>query len=160
MVNLLYIIYIKGYKMVISYDKRGYSLLEVALSVALLALVWIAVINMITIGKASTMRAKHQSQAISIIQQEIEELHKTQYGTLENITATVTSTVTIDDNGTPNDATDDLAGTQDVTVTTFDPDPGYLRVIVAVTWNEIFRGQDQTLIERCGTYVADDTQVN
>ena len=128
--------------------------METIVAIALLTLVWVADVNTIVVSKMSGSLAKHKVQAVYVMQRTIEDLRKQPFSTIANSN----STVTIDTRGTPDNYTDDLTGTQTVTVT--NTDPYYKKILVQVTWKESFFGKSRTVTEYCGTYIANDSQAN
>jgi Tfp pilus assembly protein PilV len=134
--------------------KRGISLIEVVVGVCLLTIVWLAAVNIIVVSRGSGSLARHKTQAIYVMQETIEKLRKQTFGSI----AGSTTTVSIDTRGTPDSTADDFMGTQTVTVTT--TDPYYKEVLVGITWNESFFGKQKQVKEYCGTYIANDPQIN
>lgn len=134
--------------------KAGYTLIEVLISIIMLAVVWIASVGIIVIGGSSGSRAKHRMQAVYQIQRTVEDLRKKPFVQIVG----GTTSVSIDTKGTPDSTADDLFGTQVVTVTT--PDVHYKKVVVAVTWQEVMWGAAKSVTEYGGTYISDDPQAN
>ncbi len=134
--------------------KKGFSLTEAVVAVALLTIVWLSSVSVIITANASGSFAKHKSQAIYLIQQKIESLRKQTFSSILGST----TTVSVDTRGTPDSTTDDLAGTQVVTVTT--PDTYYKKVLIQIRWTESFFGRSKTVSEYGGTFIANDTQAN
>lgn len=131
----------------------GYTIVEVLVGFLLLGTVSIAVIGAIVIGTTSGIRAKHKLQATYVMQQKIEALRKQTFSGIDSSTATVT----IDTNGTPYVYTDDISGTQVVTVT---PLTYYKKIVVKITWRETLWGVSKNISEYCGTHIANDPQIN
>ncbi len=136
------------------HHKSGFTLTEVVVSLALLVIVWVAVVSVIHISKMSGVRAKHKAQATLVMQRAVEDLRKKPFATI----AGSTSTVSIDTKGTPDNYSDDLTGTQTITVTS--PSTYYKKVVVTLSWNELLSGQSKTVGECLGTYIANDPQAN
>ena len=142
--------------------KEAFTLTEVVISVFLLALVWLAAVNVIVISRASGSMARHKIQAAYVIQQKIEDLRKQVFNNIAGSTATVS----IDTKGTPDNTADDLTATQIVTVSPKPPLVGtapiayYTQVLVKLDWKESFFGKSKTVIEYAGTYIANDPQAN
>ena len=135
-------------------SKKGFTLLEIIISMFLLAIVWLAAVNIIVISRAAGALARHKVQAVYVMQQTIENLRKQSFSNISNST----TTVSIDTNGTPDSTADDITGTQTVTVTT--PNTYYKQVVIQVTWNESFYGRRKQVKEYCATYIANDTLLN
>jgi type II secretory pathway pseudopilin PulG len=135
--------------------KKGYTLMEAVVALALLALVWVAAVNVIIISRASVSRAKHKVQASYVIQQSIEKLRRLPFNSI----VSDTSSVIVDSKGTPDNPFDDLTGTQVITVSV--KDPNYLKyALVQVSWNELLFGKSKTVTECDSTYIASDSQAN
>lgn len=132
---------------------KAFTLTEAVITVTVLLLVWVSVVNMLVISRASEARAKHKIQAIYVLQRALDDLQKKPFASIVNST----STVTLDTRGTPDIYTDDLTGTQVVTVSSF---PYYKKAVASLTWNEILWGRTKTLTEYCGTHIANDPQAN
>jgi len=134
--------------------KKGYTIAEALIGLAILLLVWIAVLGMIFISKASESRARHKVQAIYVLHRAIEDLHRKPFASI----ASSASSVSIDTRGTPDDPSDDFTGTQTVTVSS--PSAYYKKAVVTLTWNETLGGITKSAAECCGTYIANDPQAN
>ena len=133
---------------------KGFTLTEAVISVAIIALVWIAVFNLFIVGEIAASIAKHKTQAIYVAQATIEKLRKLPFASITGST----STVSIDSRGTPDIYSDDFTGTQ--TVTVYNDSVYYKRVAVDISWNELVSGKNKTMHEYCGTYIANDPQAN
>ena len=133
---------------------KGFTLTEAVISVAIIALVWIAVFNLFIVGEIAASIAKHKTQAIYVAQATIEKLRKLPFASITGST----STVSIDSRGTPDIYSDDFTGTQ--TVTVYNDSVYYKRVAVDISWNELVAGKNKTMHEYCGTYIANDPQAN
>lgn len=134
-------------------SKKGFTLLETVFSLILLALVWVAAANVIIVNKMSGSFARHKAQAINVARRAIEDARKKSFVSIIG----GTTNVSIDTRGTPDDYSDDFIGTQVMTVTDLG---NHKRVIVEVSWNEIFFGTTRTIREYCGTFIGNDPQVN
>ena len=147
--------------------KKGFTLVEAMVGIGLLSIVWIGVINIIVVGRAAESRARHKTQAMYVAQQAIEDLRKQPFGIDQHlsggkpslINGTYTAAVIIDDRGTTS-ASDDLNGTQVVTVSS--PTTYYKQALVEIRWNEVMSGKNKsvTMHEYYGTFIANDGQVN
>ena len=134
----------------------AFTLTEVVVAIFLLTIVWLAAVNIIIISRASGALERHKVQAGYILQQTIENLRKQPYSTLTSYS----STVTIDTKGTPDTSAGDITGLQNVTVSPT-TDPYYRKVLVKITWSETFFGKlKSNITEYCGTFIANDSQVN
>lgn len=135
-------------------SRHGFTLTEAVFSICLLLLIFLAAIDTMIIAKYSASYAKHKTQAIYMAQRTIENMRKQPFGSL----AGSNTTISLDTRGTPNITTDDLTGTQVVTVSS---DLGYYkRVIIDIRWNETLFGRSKLMHEYCGTYISSETQVN
>jgi Tfp pilus assembly protein PilV len=137
-----------------SNNKSGLTLTEVIFSLVLLVVIWLTTVSVVHISKASGSRAKHKAQAILVMQRAIEDLRKKPFASITGST----STVSIDTKGTPDNYSDDLVGTQAITVTS--PSSYYKKVVVTLAWNELLLGKNKTVEEYLGTYIANDPQAN
>lgn len=134
--------------------KPGLTLTEVVISLSLLVVVWLIMVGVTHVSKMSGLRAKHKAQANLVMQRAIEDLHKKPFPNI----AGSTSTVSIDTKGTPDNWSDDLTGTQVITVAS--PSSYYKKVVVKLSWNEPILGKNKTVEESLGTYIANDPQAN
>ena len=132
----------------------GFTLIEALISMVLLILVWLAVFNVILVSRGSGSVAKHKIQAMHVIQKTIEDLRKKTFVEIVN----ETRPESIDRKDTYDTDADDFKGTQVVTVT--DEGSNLKKVTVTLSWNEISAGRNRTVREYCGTYIANDPQVN
>jgi len=137
-----------------SNNKSGLTLTEVVFSLVLLVVIWLTTVSVVQISKMSGVRAKHKAQAILVMQRAIEDLRKKPFASITGST----STVSIDTKGTPDNYSDDLVGTQTITVTS--PSSYYKKIVVALAWNELLLGKNKTVEEYLGTYIANDPQAN
>jgi Tfp pilus assembly protein PilV len=138
----------------LSGSKKGFTLVEVLVSGMLLTLVWLAAVEAIIISKIMPSVARHKIQAIYTAQRAIEDLHRKPFSLIANNTAVVS----IDTKGTPDNVSDDLLGSQTITVTS--QSNHYKKVVVTVTWNERMHLITKAMTERCGTFITDDPQTN
>ena len=77
--------------------KRGFTLLELLISVGLLVLVWTALVGSIVVGKAIEIRARHRIQATYAAQRVIESLRKIPYDDIHTIGNNNAQTIMIDE---------------------------------------------------------------
>ena len=143
-------------------DRRGFTLAETVVSIALIIMVWIGVVNIVVLGKSIESRARHKVQAIHAAGQVIEDVRKWRWDKIVNTTL---PSILIDDNGTPYSYLDDVNGTAIITVTPNSPNPPnvyYKKVLVDVQWKELRTtfGAQTTMHEYCGTNIANDAQAN
>jgi len=133
---------------------KGFTMVEAVLSMAIIALIWVAAFDLFFVGAISSSIAKHKAQAIYVAQATIENMRKRPFSDI----AGGTSAVSIDTKGTPDNYSDDFRGAQ--TVTVYNDSPYYKRVIVDIRWNETILGRSRIMHEQCGTYIANDPQAN
>ena len=138
-------------------SEKAFTLTEVVVGILLLTIVWLAAVNVVIISRTSGSLARHKVQAVYVIQQTIENLRKQSFSSLVNGTTT-TAGVSIDTRGTPDNTTDDLKGTQIVTIST--PNTYYKKILIELNWKESFFGRSKTVKEFGGTYIANDPQAN
>ena len=138
-------------------SRSAMSLTEVAVSLFILVLIWIAAVDAMIVGKYSASYARHKAQAIYMAQQAIENLRKTPYGLMVSSGPT---TIAIDSRGTPDNNADNFNGTQTITVDAEVLGTYYRKVAVNIRWNEIFFGRARQVNEYCATYIANEPQVN
>ena len=105
--------------------KKGQALIEAIVAVIILALVWVAAVNVVIVSRASGKFAKHKTQADYAIQRTIENLRKQLFS---SIVSSGPTAITIDTSGTPDYTPDDFTGIQIVTVT--NTDPYYKKVVI------------------------------
>jgi len=98
--------------------------------------------------------AKHKIQAIYVAERAMEELHRKPFAQITSST----SNVSIDTRGTPDNYTDDLMGTQEVTVTS--PFTHYKKVVVTVKWNDRLPLSTKEMSERLASFITSDPQTN
>ncbi|MFA5143862.1 MAG: hypothetical protein WC522_06845 [Candidatus Omnitrophota bacterium] len=152
-------------------SKRGFTITEVVISICLLAVVWLAAVNIMVISAASGSLAKHKVQAQYLIQKAIEDIRKKSFSSISSYNITLkpegagvapgrSEAWSLDEHGTPLYFTDDprLGARLIVTVTT--PDTYYKKVLAQVTWRESFFGRSKTVGEYAATYIARDSQAN
>ena len=138
-------------------SRSGLSLAEAVISVSILAIIWLAAVDAMIVGKYSASYARHKAQAIYITQQAIENLRKTPYALMAS---SGPATVAIDSRGTPDNNADNFNGTQTITVDAEVAGTYYRRVAVNIQWNEIFFGGAKQVNEYCVAYIANEPQVN
>ena len=134
--------------------RKSFTLTEAVVSMAMIAIVWIAAFNVFIISATSYSLAKHKAQAVYVAQGAIERLRKQPFASISGST----SSVSLDSKGTPDIYTDDFNGAQIVTV--YNDSPYYKRVIVDISWNEVIAGKNKTIREYLSTYIASDPQIN
>ncbi len=137
--------------------RRGFSLTEAIVSILVLMILWLAAVNAMIVGKYSASYARHKVQAMYIAQQAIENLRKTPYSLMSS---SGPAAVSIDSKGTPDTSADNFNGTQTITVYSEVAGTYFRRVVVKISWNEIFFGRTKQMNEYCGTYIANEPQVN
>lgn len=133
---------------------RAFTLTETVLSVALLALVWLAAAELILISKISGSFAKHKMQAVYVAQRAMEELHRKPFDQVAGSTVNVS----IDTRGTPDDYADDLMGVQQITVTTMSA--YYKKALIEVRWDEHLHLTTRQMKESLASFITNDPQTN
>lgn len=146
--------------MIDSSTKKGLTLIESAISIALVAILLVGILGAFYISKTSSVRAKHRMVAMNIVREYLEKETSMGYygGTYGTITAQ--TTVTIDDRGTSADTADDLLGIVEpypntvgnITEGTY----GLCKIIgFRVSWNEPLYGAGGSVAcnERAVTFI-------
>ena len=134
---------------------KGFTLVEVLISVGILALVWVSAVGIMVVGNYAASHAKHKAQAIYIAQRILEEERRQPFSSIVSLTS---APVSIDTKGTFSTTTDDFTGNRVVTVTSLDT--YRKRVLVEVNWSERTNGVNITKREYCSTDIANETQLN
>lgn len=137
---------------------KGFTLTEVVVSLSILLIIWLAAGSALIVSKYSASYARHKVQAIYSAQLAIENLRKNVvFASMQNSNLPVR----IDTRGTPDNAADDFNGRQVISVSDVAGSGGYYKqVLVDMQWNELFFGRNKTMHEYCGTYIANEPQVN
>gem|GEM_PF-1017209 len=86
-------------------DRRGFSLVEVMISVGIVALVFVATLSMLTFAHTMDALEQERARAHQIVVEKIEEIDSLLYSYVR-----ADESVTVWDNGTPNNAADDTPG--------------------------------------------------
>jgi Tfp pilus assembly protein PilV len=134
--------------------KKGFTIIEALVSIIFLAIVWLAIVNVSVISGVIGSYSKHKVQAIYVVQRALEDLHKKSFSQITS----GTSTVSVDTRGTPDTTSDDLLGTQTITITS--PSSYYKKAVVEVSWTESIFGKNKVVRESCGTFISNDPQIN
>lgn len=137
--------------------RRGFTIVEAMITVLIITAASIGGIEMVVFVRTQNTLEQERSRAQQIVSSEMERLRHELYTHI-----TGGSTVTVWDNGTPADTTDDTIGTLEVIV--HDPDGNLLteapvpsvavKVEVTLTWNPRGRRHGSTFKETVMTYIA------
>jgi prepilin-type N-terminal cleavage/methylation domain-containing protein len=137
--------------------RRGFTLVEAAIGIVIVSIGAIATLTLLMFTRLHNAEQQERARAHQIVSQEMEQRHADLYTNL-----TPGTTVTIWDNGTPDDTTDDTVGTlfiyvrdADGNLITQTPIP-WERVEVEVTlaWNGRGRRAGIELRESLVTYMS------
>ena len=139
-------------------SRDSFTLTEVAVSLAILLIIWLAAGSAFIVGKYSASYARHKVQAIYAAQLAIENIRKNVlFANMQNSNVAIR----IDTRGTPDNIADDFNGRQIINVSDAAGSGGYYKqVLVDIQWNELFFGRNKIMHEYCGTYIANEPQVN
>lgn len=139
-------------------SRDSFTLTEVAVSLSILLIIWLAAGSAFIVGKYSASYARHKVQAIYAGQLAIENIRKNVlFANMQDSNVAIR----IDTRGTPDNTADDFNGRQIIDVSDVAGSGGYYKqVLVDIQWNELFFGQNKTMHEYCGTYIANEPQVN
>ncbi|GEM_PF-2479132 len=135
-------------------SNKGFTLTETVFSIVLLAIAWLTVFEVVVITKVSGSVAKHKIQAAYVAQRALEDLHRKPFSQI----VSSNSTASVDTRGTPDLYTDDLAGSQTVTVSVVSTH--IKKVVVEVSWKERLVGTTKSMTERLASLITDDPQTN
>jgi prepilin-type N-terminal cleavage/methylation domain-containing protein len=137
--------------------RRGFSLIEAMIAVIIAAIAVIGGFQLIIFTRVQNALEQERARAQQVVSEELERVRHTLYPRI-----TGGKTLTVWDNGSPGDTTDDTIGTLEVIVR--DPDGNQLfaapvpavRVTVEVTlsWNSRARLKTHTFRETMMTYIA------
>jgi Tfp pilus assembly protein PilV len=138
---------------------KGFTLMEVVVSLFIFMIVWMSVVGVVVVGKNAASYAKHKSQAIYIAQRAIEQTRRQPFSNLATYAASITGPVIIDTRGNFSGPTNPFMGNQIVTVSNYASDIYRKRVRVEVNWNELVFGT-VVMREYCTTDIANEAQLN
>ncbi len=137
--------------------RRGFTIIEAVITVVLVTIGSIGALQMTVFLRTQNDLEQERARANQIISEEMERIRHTLYTRITGGT-----TVTVWDNGTPDNPDDDTIGTIEVTVR--DPDGNLLmmapvpavrvQVEVTLTWNPRGRLSGRTFRETLMTYIA------
>ncbi|MCE5230418.1 type II secretion system GspH family protein [bacterium] len=136
---------------------RAFTIIEALVTVLIVTAASIGGIEMTAFVRTQNVMEQERSRAHQIVTSEMERIRNQLYTHI-----TGGSTVTVWDNGTPDDTTDDTIGTLDVVVhdpaghlLTAAPVPAIaVKVEVTLTWHPRGRRHDSTFRETAMTWIA------
>ncbi len=137
--------------------QRGFTLVEAAIAMVIVSLGAISTLGLLAFTRLHNEEEQERSRAHQMVSEEMERVR------LELFSRVTTGTnVTVWDNDTADDATDDTTGTMVVTmrdtggnVINVAPDPAArVQVEVTLNWSPRGRRADQTLQESVMSYVV------
>ena len=135
-------------------QRGGATLIEVIIAVLIMGISTGAILGAFIVGRYAVERAKHRTVVVNRIAGELEEIMETAY--VNVIPSTTTQPVPIDARGTVG-TSDDLTGTQTVTVTEMAAGTyGYKKVLVAIGWADVGWGAKSSLSESAITYITQE----
>ncbi len=117
-------------------NTRGLTLVETIVTISVLVIVNVSLLATFVMLKASGLNMRHHLQAIEILSSQLENLKNQDYS---SISAISDQQITIDDNNTMVDLSDDTVGLYTQVVTeTLDPSliNKYKTVSVSIVWQE------------------------
>lgn len=134
---------------------RAMTLIEVMVTVVVVAFVGMGIMASVVYGTQAQRKVQEYNSAARIAAGELDELKRRSFYTL---TKPATETVTIFDNGTPGDASDDVTGTVEVSL--FDSkgtevgtggvvvptDRSMIRAEATVTWTPAGNGETPEVV--------------
>jgi prepilin-type N-terminal cleavage/methylation domain-containing protein len=137
-------------------QRRGFTLIEAVITVLIVAMGCIGALSLIQFLRLQNVLAQERARAHQIV---CEEMDRQRHELFPQITGG--TTVTVWDNGTPDDPTDDTMGTIEVIVRDTDGNllPAVVgnrrvQVEVTLTWNPRGRLSNKTYHETVMTYIA------
>lgn len=140
-------------------SRDGFTIIEVLIAMSIAALSMLAILTTLQLTRINNSIEQERSRAHQIVSEQLERVRFQLYTMI-----TAGTQITVWDNGTPDDATDDTQGTLEIRI--IDPETGIAlaaaptpakRVLVEVTlsWNPRGRlGGSKTMRETVMTYVA------
>ncbi|MCK4326585.1 prepilin-type N-terminal cleavage/methylation domain-containing protein [bacterium] len=137
-------------------ERKGFTLIEVVMSMLILGIALIGILGAFVMGKANIVRARHRLEVACLLQQTMEYLQDVSYGSITNSNYPE-EPVTIDDAGTTT-TSDDLIGTRlarpPLPVSAIAGADGlYKSVTVKIKWTErSWGGGEQGVSEELITY--------
>jgi len=112
-------------------DKKGFTLIEIVISAAILGIVTISLLNVFVLSKIGSAKAKHRMKAMNLLRAEMEEIKAKDYSVVYDW---------IDSPRPNNPNVDNTIGTDellnDVITTSVVPADNNLKVTVTITWDE------------------------
>ena len=142
-------------------SRKGFTLTEVVVSMALIAIVWVGVFNAFVMGVSSSSLANHKAKALYIATETIELWRKLPFSGTGCMASDGPRQINMDTNQT-NDTSPGFCGTRTVTVTSYTTTPPahYKKVAVDISWTERLVFKTKTMHETLATYISDDPQAN
>lgn len=136
-------------------QKRGISLVEVLVSIAIVLIFLLAAATTIINGQFLTSYAKHKLQATYAAQQILEQTRRL---TFANIVSQASTPITLDTQGTYNTTADDFLG--NVIITVISLDAYRKQVQVQINWKEQVLATKIDMREYYSTNIANDPVPN
>ena len=135
--------------------QRGSSLVEVLISIAIVAIFLVAASSTILNSQFLASYSKHKLQAMYAAEQILEQERRLTYG---NLVSVVSTPVTLDTKGTYNTTADDFLGNAVITVIVLGT---YSKQVqVQINWQEQVTSGKLTMKEYYSTDIANDTVTN
>lgn len=139
------------------HPRSGFTLIESVITMAIVALAFISTVTLMTFSRIHNDLEQERARAHQVVSEELEEIRRDLYTYI-----TSGRTVTVWDNGTPDDTADDTTGTLEViardpagNLVVAAPSPAVrLQVEVTLTWNPRGRLGNKTMRESLMTYLA------
>jgi prepilin-type N-terminal cleavage/methylation domain-containing protein len=136
---------------------KGFTLAEVVVSMALIAIVWVSAFNSFVTGVSSASLANHKAKALYIAAETIELWRKLPFSGTGCMASDGPRQINMDTNQV-NDTSAGFCGTRSVTVTA--TATHYKKVAVDISWTERLALSAKTMHETLAAYIADDPQAN
>jgi prepilin-type N-terminal cleavage/methylation domain-containing protein len=139
--------------------RSGFTIIETLIAMSITALSMLAILTTLQMTRLSNSLEQERSRAHQIVSEEMEKVRFSLYTLV-----TAGTEVTVWDNGTPDDMTDDTQGTLEIVIT--DPETGAtlaaapnpakrVQVEVTLSWNPRGRlGGSKTMRETVMTYIS------
>ena len=130
------------------YMKRGLTLIEVIVSIFIVAFMLIGMMRLYSMGKIQLEIARHKTMAVNLAQAEMERLRNLTYEGIDLTSYPLTQTVKID-TGETTAATDDLNGTMITTISNIAE--GY-KIVITIFWTDYYGLIDEVLESTITSY--------
>lgn len=136
---------------------RGFSLIEVLVTMSIVMLGSVSTLGLITQSRIISYSERDRARAHQIVMQEMEKVRRQLFSHVAPA-----AEVTLWDNQTPEDRSDDTVGMLEITMRTLDGDPleeppeipQAVRVEVSLTWSPRGSLSGKQLTERLVSYIA------